>query len=145
MLKILLVEDDHLQCAYVRQALTSTLGADVTTKTCESEFRVDFESITAEPPDIAVLDIMLRWASPSRDAKPAPADSTPYHAGLRCAQMLSEDPRTQNVKIILYSVLPKEDFAPALLPKNAVYVVKEPDCQNLIDAVNDLQLAGAAG
>ncbi|HVN04733.1 MAG TPA: hypothetical protein VMT86_09970 [Bryobacteraceae bacterium] len=143
MLKILLVEDDHLQCDYVRQALTNAFEAQVTTMTCESEFRRDFESIAADPPDVAVLDIMLRWASPSRDANPAPEDATPYHAGLRCAKALSADPRTQDVKIVLYSVLPKEDFAASLLPENAAYVVKEPDCQNLIDAVTDLEASAA--
>jgi len=135
MLKILLVEDDHVQRSYVKQALADSLGADVATKTCESEFVRDFDLIASDPPDVAVLDIMLRWASPSRHGATPPADSTPYHAGLRCAQKLVNDPRTQSVKVILYSVLPKEDIPDFSLPETAVFVVKESDCQNLIDAV----------
>jgi CheY-like chemotaxis protein len=116
--------------------LTESLDAAVATKTCESEFQRDFEAIAADSPDVAVLDIMLRWASPSRSGA-APPTETPYHAGLRCARRLAADPRTQGVKIVLYSVLPKEEFADAMLPDHALFVVKEPDCQNLIDAVRD--------
>jgi len=144
MLKILLVEDDHIQCGYVVKTFATNLNAEVTTKACESEFQRDFESIASNPPDVAILDIMLRWASPSRTGNTAPSDLTPYHAGLRCARALESDPRTRNVKIVLYSVFPKEDFADSLLPQDATFVVKEPNCQNLIDAVNDLQVAGAA-
>ncbi|MGA2742443.1 MAG: response regulator [Bryobacteraceae bacterium] len=145
MLKILLVEDDHVQRSYVQQALAESLGATVETKTCESEFVRDFESIASDPPDVAVLDIMLRWASPSRHGATPPADSTPYHAGLRCAQKLSGDPRTCSVKVILYSVLPKEDIPDFSLPEIAVFVVKESDCQNLIDVVRDACAAPTAG
>jgi len=110
MLRVLLVEDDHVQRNYVRQALADGLKADVDTKTCEWEFQRDFDLLALNPPDVAVLDIMLRWASPSKDVAEPPKDSTPYHAGLRCAKRLKGDPRTQGVKVILYSVLPKEDI-----------------------------------
>jgi hypothetical protein len=64
---------------------------------------------------------------------------------LRCAKKLAEDPRTRHVKPILYSVLPKEEFLDTMLPDHAVFVVKEPDCQNLIDMVRDVCTAPAAG
>jgi DNA-binding NarL/FixJ family response regulator len=137
MLKILLVEDDHLQCSYIRQALADSFDAIVETKTCELEFQRDFEAIAADSPDVAVLDIMLRWASPSRGGSEPPTE-TPYHAGLRCARKLAADLRTQGVKIVLYSVLPKEEFPNSMLPDRAVFVVKEPDCQNLIDTVKEV-------
>jgi hypothetical protein len=48
MLKILLVEDDHLQCSYIRQALADSLDAIVATKTCEWEFTaVQISGLTA--------------------------------------------------------------------------------------------------
>jgi CheY-like chemotaxis protein len=137
MLKILLVEDDYLQRSYVHQALADSLGAAVETKTCEWEFQRDFDLIASDPPDVAVLDMMLRWASPSRRGATPPEDSTPYHAGLRCAQKLSDDPRTRSVRVILYSVLPKEDIPDLWLPEAWVFVVKESDCQNLIDVLRD--------
>jgi CheY-like chemotaxis protein len=135
MLRVLLVEDDHVQRNYVRQALADGLKADVDTKTCEWEFQRDFDLLALNPPDVAVLDIMLRWASPSKDVAEPPKDSTPYHAGLRCAKRLKGDPRTQGVKVILYSVLPKEDIPDVALPEGAIFIVKEPDCQNLIDVM----------
>jgi CheY-like chemotaxis protein len=144
MRRILLVEDDHVQRTYLQQALADSLGAAVTTKTCESEFVRDFDLIASDPPDVAVLDIMLRWASPSRGGAAPPEESTPSHAGLRCAQKLGDDHRTRSVKAILYSVLPKEDIPDFPLPRTTVFVVKERDCQNLIEAVSDACPAPAA-
>jgi hypothetical protein len=86
---------------------------------------------------------MLRWASPSRGGNEPPTE-TPYHAGLRCARKLAADTRTQGVKIVLYSVLPKEEFADTMLPDHAMFVVKEPDCQNLIDKVKEVFTAPAS-
>jgi DNA-binding NarL/FixJ family response regulator len=89
-LRILLLEDDHMQREDIRQALIQELGAQVETKTTESEFRQDFEAITANPPDVAVLDVMVRWAGPSRVMPVAPDEVTrnPEQAGLRCARLL---------------------------------------------------------
>src|SRR5208283_1575579 len=120
MLRVLLVEDDHVQRNYVRQALEDGLRASVETKTCEWEFRRDFEVVASCPPDAAVLDVMLRWASPSSERAEPPEESTPYHAGLRCARRLKEDPRTESVKVVLYSVLPKEDIPDIELPEGAI-------------------------
>src|SRR5258707_9957438 len=96
-LKVLLVEDDHIQPANVRQAIESAIEAEVETKSTEWEFQRDFEAIASNPPQIAVLDIMLRWANPARDMPPAPAEvtSNPEHAGLRCASRLLDDQRTR--------------------------------------------------
>jgi CheY-like chemotaxis protein len=138
MLKILLVEDDHVQRDYVRDALAGALGAVVETKACEWDFQRDFDAIASNPPDVAVLDIMLRWASPSRDRLEPAKELTPYQAGLRCAKRLHEDSRTQTVRVILYSVLPKEDIPDVALPDNVTFVVKEPDCENLIVVVKNV-------
>src|ERR1700683_2117417 len=108
--RILLVEDDHLQRNYVRQALEDELGAAVETLCCEKNFIDHFEDLAADPPGLAVLDIMLMWARPSKDEAGQPTDNrTPEQAGLRCAAMLRNDPRTSAVKVLLYSVFPEQD------------------------------------
>jgi DNA-binding NarL/FixJ family response regulator len=138
-LRVLLLEDDHMQREDIRQALIQELGAQVETKTTESECRNDFDVIAANPPDVAVLDVMVRWAGPSRNMPVAPDEVTrnPEQAGLRCARLLREATSTKAVKIILYSVLPKEEIGEDELPGTA-YLVKEPDWQNLLDAVKEV-------
>ena len=111
---------------------------EVQTKSTESEFDRDFAEIASNPPEIAVLDVMLRWADPSRSMPVAPEDVTrnPQNAGLRCAKRLIEGPRTRDVKVILYSVLGREDFG--VLPDGVFCLVKELDFQNLIDTVAEI-------
>ena len=138
-LRILLVEDDHLQRSYVKQALEDNLRVAVDTLCCEKNFIENFETIAANPPDLAVLDIMLMWSRPSKDEKDLPGpDITPEQAGLRCAARLRDDPRTSGVKVLLYSVLPEHDIVDRGIAPGAVMVVKEADCQNLFDAIQDL-------
>ena len=105
-LRILLVEDDFLQRDSIRKALEQNfVGAAVDARASESEFLRDFEAIASNPPDIAVIDVMLRWANPSRDAPSPPTEPwEPQRAGLRCAQRLHDDDRTSGAKIILYTV-----------------------------------------
>jgi PleD family two-component response regulator len=141
-LKVLLVEDDHIQRANVRQAIENALDAEVATISTESEFHRDFERIAANPPQIAVVDVMLRWANPASDMPLAPAEvsSNPEQAGLRCASLLRNDERTNGVEVILYSVLPNDSFG-APVPEGTECLVKELDYQNLIDAMKK-KLAG---
>jgi DNA-binding NarL/FixJ family response regulator len=135
--RVLLLEDDYLQRQAARQVLERALDVEVLTQTTESEFRRDFETIAADPPRAAVLDLMVRWANPARDMPPAPDDvrGNPQKAGLRCSQRLREDPRTSGVKIILYSVLPKEEIGADELSGDEICLVKEPDWQNLVEAL----------
>ncbi len=133
-LKVLLLEDDHIQRANVRQAIEDAIEAEVFTKNTEWEFKRDFELIATNPPQVAVLDIMLRWANPAPEIPKAPDEVTshPELAGLRCASLLLGDRRTQDVKVILYSVLAKDDLSEAP-PPGADCLVKELDYQNLVD------------
>ena len=139
LLKILLLEDDHIQRDQLVKALEKEFETDILVKSRESEFRNDFEQIASAPPDIAILDVMVRWAKPSSQmpARPAEVPNDPQGAGLRCGDMLRSDPRTASVKIIYYSVLSKDDYVPGPPQGSAIYLVKEPNFQELIDAVKD--------
>ena len=133
--KILLVEDDHLQANELRQSLESDLGAEVQTMSTESEFVNGFESLAANPPDFAILDRMLRWASPSRDMPEPPKDSRePEEAGLRCALRLRADSRTSKIHVILYSVLGDDGDT-----RQFDSIVKEGDFDNLIERMQFLE------
>ena len=135
-LRVLLLEDDYLQRRNICEALETESEAEVQTKSTESEFRKDFEQIAMNPPDVAVLDLMVRWANPTRewDNEPDQMSRSPEIAGLRCADLLRNDPRTQKVKVILYSVLGSEDIG-AKFPEGVTSVVKETDFRDLLEAV----------
>lgn len=142
-LKVLLVEDDYIQRGNVRQAVENGIEADVETKSTESEFQRDFEVIASNPPQIAIVDVMLRWADPAPDMPSAPPEVTanPEQAGLRCASMLRSDPRTSGVKVILYSVFDKDDFG-AEPPEGTDCLVKELDYENLIEVLRSATYIG---
>ncbi len=137
-LRVLLVEDDHFQRENVRQAIENAIKAEVETKSTEWEFQRDFEAIAANPPHVAVLDIMLRWANPAADMPIPPPDVTSSsEAGLRCASRLLNDLRTREVKVLLYSVLAKEDLGDRP-PEGADCIIKELDFENLIEKLKQL-------
>ncbi len=135
-LRVLLLEDDYLQRGAISNALEAKLKAEVQAKSTESEFRRDFDQIAANPPQVAVLDVMVRWANPTRDVESEPIEipKTPEIAGLRCAELLRDDPRTQRVKVILYSVLGPEDIGEQF-PGGVTSVVKQTDFSGLLEAV----------
>jgi hypothetical protein len=109
--EILLLEDDGIQTEEVTEAITAKFPqVTIAAIRTESEFRQEFEKIAADPPKVAILDRMVRWAAPSRHMPEAEKEitRTPQKAGLRCAKMLQDDPRTAAVKIVLYSIFPKK-------------------------------------
>ncbi len=135
-MRILLLEDDFLQRRDVKAALEREFDADVLALSCEKEFRDHVDSIAEQPPSVAVLDIMVRWASASREESAQPTDATdPSKAGIRCARIFRSDGRTKDVQVILYSVLGEESLLDEPLPEGVLSVVKEHDCQNLIESV----------
>ena len=139
-LRILLVEDDYMQRQSIQDALEANLeGVAVETKASEWEFLSDFEAIASNPPDIAVLDVMLRWANLSRDAPDPPAGQwEPQLAGLRCAQRLHDDARTGGVRVILYTVFDLGNMHDVILPEGTIWLTKELSVQELVDTIKRL-------
>ena len=138
-LRILLVEDDHLQANDLEKTLEAEFGAEVQTFSTEHEFVRQFWTIAENPPDVAILDRMLRWASPSRDMLAPPEDARdPEQAGVRCAERMAEDERTRPVPVILYSVLGDDGDTHGI-----DCVVKEGVFENLIAWIKSLNLGRA--
>jgi len=112
MATVLLVEDDYMYVNWLKDELESNLGHQVEVISTEQDFRTRGASIAKTPPDVVLMDIMLRWADPSNEMiPPPPCHGTFHRAGLRCLQMLRNDPRTRDVPVILYSVLDESDIA----------------------------------
>src|ERR1017187_10857833 len=108
-MRIVIAEDDKLQADLFVRALNQVFPeAAVTLFRTEKEFRDGLESIAMHPPDIVILDIMLRWTDPSLDHHAAPPDVKAgkfHHAGFRCLELLRRGDKTREVPVILYTVV----------------------------------------
>jgi DNA-binding NarL/FixJ family response regulator len=139
-----IVEDDHLQKGPLEDNLRLAFpGADVTVLGSEHQFREHLPRLLESPPDLVLMDVMLRWALPSPNAPDPPADVTEggyYRAGLRCASLLQADRRTCTVPVVLYTILERSDLERDSqgLPDNTSYVGKSSDIEVLLRKVRTL-------
>lgn len=129
------VEDDHLQEGPIADNLAGMFpDATVEAFATEEEFRKHLPRMRETVPDLVIMDVMLRWASPRPGLPAPPADVVAggyYRAGLRCARLMLSDGRLRHVPVVLYTILERNDLERdgQTLPPNATYVGKnsEPD------------------
>lgn len=137
-MNILLVEDDYIQAEWIHRTLEDAFpGVNVSHIETEFKFRSSLAAITNNPPDIVILDVMLRWDDPGPQLQPAPPDVTSegfYRAGLRCQKLLAQSNPTSTIPVILYTVLERADLAADLegLPNNVIHLRKDSDQGSLI-------------
>lgn len=139
MARILAVEDDYLYVEWLRDIIEANIGASLDVISTELGFRTRFADLAAKPPDIILMDIMLRWTDPSPDMVRPPAGLGTFHrAGLRCLHLLRGDQQTRNIPVILYSVLEESDIAEDLkeLGLTTLHVVKSIHPETLLDQIN---------
>ena len=144
-MKILIVEDDYLQADWLKETLGDYFpGSTVQQISTESEFRSQIEHLRKSPPDLVLLDVMLRWADPSpKTAVPTEdAKNGFFRAGLRCEGLLRQFKETRRTPVILYTVLQGSDlgeelhkFSPAV---PTYYVGKASDSSQLIETITRL-------
>lgn len=147
-MKILLVEDDHVQAEEVRKHLHEEFhGPKITLLKTEKQFRDQFETIAGNPPDVICLDVMMRWTDPSPDLNieqipPNVRDEKGgrwRRAGVRCAKLLYEDVRTRDIPVILYTILEEEDLEGELAGlQNVRHVTKDSNLSVLADNIKSL-------
>jgi|ERR1035441_2337962 CheY-like chemotaxis protein len=143
-MRIVIAEDDKLQADLFVRALNQVFPeAAVTLFRTEKEFRDGLESITMDPPDIVILDIMMRWTDPSLDRAPAPPDVNAgkfHRAGFRCQKLLERGDKTREVPVILYTVVESAEFTTELsaLPSNVRMLPKMETMYNLIGAIREM-------
>jgi CheY-like chemotaxis protein len=148
-ISILMIEDNFTTGQPLLDRIEVVFGKQRWLKS-ESDFRLAFDELTSKPPQVAVIDVMLKWDIPRREEEKRrqPADAQPMHeAGLRCARMLLTNPATQRIAIILYSNIDREDLSEHVkrLPGNVSYLQKVPDPDTLIDAIRSVVAAKPRG
>lgn len=137
-MNILLVEDIELQEQWLRDELSRAFRCEPIWIQTESEFRSRLDEIEARPPDVAVIDVMLKWADPSPDSPPAPPEWDRHKAGLHCQELLSSREKTRNMPVILYTVLDATDLRSEELPPNVSLLNKDSDPEPLIKRIREV-------
>lgn len=141
-MKILLVEDDHLQADWLRERLQQKFRtAKIDLVRTEREFYVRLDKMTEDPPDVVIIDVMLPWEKPSPQQEPPPQEVREggyQRAGIRCVRKLWQKEELQKkTAAILYSVLEANDLSRELAEFSSPIplVTKQPDPEELIQAI----------
>jgi CheY-like chemotaxis protein len=128
---IYVVEDDDFQIEWIVELLQQNFGNEVEVKQIKThyEFESSFDAIAADQPAAMIIDVMLQWADTKLAREPHSLDSY-RRAGLDCRNMLAKDTRTQNVPVMLYSVLNRATVRG--LPPRTAYLRKDSPDTRLI-------------
>ncbi len=103
--RIVVVDDDMDICRMVHQRLT-TMGMDVD---AYFDGQSGFDAIAADPPDLAIIDVMM-----------------PGMNGLEVTRALRADPATARLPIVLFSALVRDQDHEAGLAAGADHYVIKP-------------------
>lgn len=140
-MRIVLVEDDFTQADLIHARLQEAFRrADIVRVRTEREFRTRIKEFVKQPPDVFLIDVMLRWSDPAPDWDSVPEEVEQqgfYRAGIRCARLVRENERIKNVPVIFYTVLEHNDLADDItsLTGKLSHLRKESDARPLIQQI----------
>jgi predicted nucleotide-binding protein/CheY-like chemotaxis protein len=137
-MKILLVEDDYLEAEITKRTLVDAFpGVAIDHVSSTFEFSSRLPDILHDPPDVAVIDMML-----TSDVK----DEGHYRGGLQCQAILTSRTETAHMPIIIYSILDPSviERGGISLPDHVVPVAKTADQSNLIRTIHGLLQSATA-
>ena len=137
-MRILVVEDIEQQADWLCEKLRESYHpAELQWVRTESEFHARVEEFRKNPPDLAIIDMMLAWSDPMLEVPDAPSDVTDdgRRAGLRCIRLLRADPRSAKIRIIIRTVLEDIDFDEGEVPDDVPLVTKESDSEGLFQVI----------
>jgi hypothetical protein len=137
-MKILLTEDIGLQGEWLRDELCRSFRCEVIWIQTESEFQLRLDEIERISPDVAIFDVMLKWAEPSPDAPPVPPGWDRHRAGLNCQKLLSNREGTKNTPAILYTVLGIADLGPEDSLPGMSFLSKDSDLEPLFQRIREV-------
>ena len=116
--RIVLVEDDHIQAESFVDALTRNYrGVTIQIIATEQEFVSRLDDLVKKPPDLFIIDVMVRGTDPLPGGEyiPEEAKGSFFRAGIRCENKLRK--KKCKTPVILYTVLERQDLAEDL-PSN---------------------------
>lgn len=151
-MKILVVEDDPRQSDFIIRSLEDLFDdLEINTIQTESDFLRSVPELEKTPPDLIIIDVMLRWAKPTPHLQllPQMPDDTKeegfYRAGFRCLKLIQSKNSLAKVPVIIYSILHRDEVAKYLSEKSShiVYLQKDFDSRKLGIQIRSLIIAGS--
>jgi CheY-like chemotaxis protein len=141
-MKVLLVEDDHLQARWITDTLERAFPhAKIEPVRTEAEFYSGIDALANKPPNVIVMDVMLRWTDPAPDMSTPPKNvqlEGYRRAGLRCVEKLAEREDTKNIPVVLFTVRSYGDLESPPDFENVFYVSKESEPEELINRIRSV-------
>jgi CheY-like chemotaxis protein len=137
-MRVIVLEDDSIQADAIRESLEENFaGIAVSLVPTEAQFHETMTEIARNPPDLLILDVMVRWTHPSPEMPPRPPEVVAEgfrRAGLRCLRLLLAAEETKDIPVILYTVLSRSDLERELLdlPPHVLFLEKESDLDRLV-------------
>jgi len=147
-MRILVVEDDPLQSDSLLKVLKRSFANvrfDPILKS-EAAFCFAIDQIFSDPPDIILIDVMLRWTEKRGSDAPVPPalvdEEGYYRAGIRCQRLAAEfEKKTgKTIPIVLLTILDAGTLRKdtSALPPHVAHVKKEADPIELIAKIREL-------
>lgn len=143
-MRIVSLEDDEPFWDLLKEAIEEEFpDVEMTWVRTESEFCQRMGEFAANPPQIFILDAMVKWADATSKMPVAPEDVIGegyYRAGLRCRRRLLENSATAETPVILFTVLERADIERVVshLPGGTAFIAKSGDFRELILTINEL-------
>jgi DNA-binding NarL/FixJ family response regulator len=136
--RFLLLEDNWQHAETLKVWLEAEfLGADVRVMDTAKEFQHGLDAIAADPPDVIILDMMVRYTdADDADSITGSKDEDFFTAGARCYDLLAS--RNLAARAILYSVIDKDDLRKELAHLVKAHVQKREDKGDLLAKIKCL-------
>lgn len=145
MRRMMVVEDNSTDAAWICEALKIAFNVTVDLVVCEKDFVDCLPDLAAMPPDLIVFDVMLRWANASAELErdleegripPEIAEKGAFlRAGLRCVARLRSSPQTAKIPYVLFTGLKENNFEEDVIHLEGSIITKSDDIEPLISAV----------
>lgn len=147
-MKIILLEDDHIQASRIIDEMEHYFGMPkISLYSNASEFIKELPEICAVPPDLFLFDMMLQWSAVEDLAsREIPSDFEYSQAGIHCAKAVLSSPKISSIPIILHTFVRAEVIQSTfgVMPKNVSIIGKEENTRSLMMMIRSVILASGS-
>lgn len=142
-MRVVLVEDNRREAEELERELAEGFRCNVSTIRTELEFCDRLDELQRNPPDLFIIDVILRWTTPGPGFRAEPDEVRKggrEMGGFRCVERLQDRLSTRGIPIVLYSHFQRFNFEKELqgMPKTVAYAEKRSDPRLLFQTIRTL-------
>ena len=139
-MRIAVVEDDWSDYSDIREMLDAAYVAlEIISIGTESAFLKALPVLCASPPDLIILDVMIRFGEDINGEPVGP----PFRSGFRLLRRIRQSPSLAGTPVIIHTALDRDDVREELkdLPEQCVFVRKTAPPAELVAKIQALLVA----